>query len=92
MNNAQKTPSNKLNPHYESYLAVNVCLPLLDSIKRGDAGHIKHNDGPNRLLVVHAGHVAKALLACDMSDATTSGTGNIPQLKTHNRVGVQIDH
>ena len=45
-------------------LGVNVILPLGDGLERGHPRHVKDDQGADSLLVVNAGHVAKALLTC----------------------------
>lgn len=63
------------------HLRVNVVLPLVHRFKGGGSGDVEDNEGTNSLLVVDSGHVAETFLP-----------SNVPQLKPHHRVRVQVDH
>lgn len=62
------------------HLGVDVRLPLGDGVEGVDAGQVEHDKGADGLLVVDAGHVAKALLA-----------GNVPELESHFGLRVPLD-
>ena len=78
----QKNHGNWLMIHREINLAINISFPLFSVFKCVGPGHIKHNESPNRLLVIDSvGMGKKVFFFCFVSNHTWSNYQSVLDLQ-----------